>query len=81
MSKVRRAEVKLIAEHLRVMHKPAGGVCVLFLETDECAFGISIPQGAEIYVVPVLPARLREIADTIERDGMPLELKREQVPS
>ena len=40
-------EMKLIAEHLRVMHKPAGGVCVLFIEEAECPFGFAIPHGLE----------------------------------
>lgn len=88
MSGTRRDEVRIIAEHLRIIaehlreaHKPAGGVCVLFLESDECAFGIAIPQGSEGIVLPILPSRLRQIADTIERGDMPLETHKPQVPS
>jgi hypothetical protein len=72
-------EMKLIAEHLRVMHKPAGGVCVLFIEEAECPFGFAISHGLEDRVLPILPAKLRELADMIEH-GVPLELHKVQVP-
>jgi hypothetical protein len=71
----RHEEVKLAADHLRVLHKVAGGVCVLFIEEADCPFGYSIPHGLEGVVLPILPARLREIADRIELGLAPPTLK------
>jgi hypothetical protein len=67
--------VKLAADHLRVLHKVAGGVCVLFIEEVDCPFGYSIPHGLEGVVLPILPARLREIADLIEGGLAPPTLR------
>jgi hypothetical protein len=75
----RREEVKHIANDLRVLHKVNGGVVLLFLEEHECPFGFAIPDGLQGQVLAILPNKLREIADVIER-GLPLELAESRVP-
>ena len=79
MTAARLNEVKLIADNLRVLHKVKGGVCLLFIEEDECPFGFSVPVEVEHLVMPLLPARLRELAAMIER-GAPMRLHKSQVP-
>lgn len=73
--KDRQDEVRRIAQDLHVLHKVVGGVCVLFIESDQCPFGFSVPAN----VLAVLPDRLRKIADAMER-GVPVQLDPLKLP-
>ena len=75
----RREEVKRIANDLRVLHKVKGGVVLVFLEEHECPFGFAIPDGLQEAILPLLPEKLRAIANLIEQ-GMPVELVESRVP-
>jgi hypothetical protein len=75
----RREEVKRIANDLRVLHKVKGGVVLVFLEEHECPFGFAIPDGLQEVILPLLPEKLRAIANLLEQ-GMPVELVESRVP-
>jgi hypothetical protein len=67
--KARENEVKRIAENLLALHKTMG-VLVLFLEPDGCPCAFAT---ANSVVLSLLPSRLREIADRLERGGVPTQ--------
>ena len=75
----RRDEVKHIANDLRILHKVVGGVVLIFLEAEECPFRFAVPDGYQAEILPLLPAKLRQIADVLEK-GIKLELIHGRVP-
>ena len=75
----RREEVKRIANDLRILHKVKGGVVLLFLEEHESPFAFAIPNELQGAVLPLLPGRLRAIADVLEQ-GVPISIVESRVP-
>jgi hypothetical protein len=70
-------ECSRMADALRVLHKVAGGVIVIFIEADACPAGFSIPAEALEKVRPELPRILRELASHIESGVIELTVKKE----
>lgn len=63
------------AHKIQQRHK-APGVVLLALQVDGCPFGIAMANGSEAAIINALPDKLREIANTIENEGVKFVLKK-----